>query len=286
MSILSLVAYIILAPLIGGLISGVDRKISARMQGRYGPPILQPFYDVIKLFGKDVTVVNKAQNLYVVFFFIFVIFTGAIFFGGGDILMVIFAFTMANIFLVVAAYSTNSPYSTVGAERELIQMMSYEPMMLFTAVGFYLCTGSFNVSDIVVTPLPAIVYLPAIFVGYVYILTIKLRKSPFDLSTSHHAHQELVKGITTEFTGKTLALVEIAHWYENILFIGYVFIFFSWNSPISILVSTIAVIVIYFFEILIGNVFARFKWQVVMKTSWIIAATLGFVNILILSLMR
>lgn len=286
MSILYGILYIILAPLIGGLIAGIDRKVSARMQGRYGPPILQPFYDVIKLFGKDVTVVNKAQNLYVVFFFIFVIFTGAIFFGGGDILMVIFAFTLANIFLVVAAYSTNSPYSTVGAERELIQMMSYEPMMLFTAVGFYICTGSFNVSDILVTPLPAIVYLPAIFVGYVYILTIKLRKSPFDLSTSHHAHQELVKGITTEFTGKTLALVEIAHWYENILFIGYVFIFFSWNSPISILVSIIAVIVIYFIEILIGNVFARFKWQVVMKTSWILAATLGFVNILILSLMR
>lgn len=286
MSILYGILYIILAPLIGGLIAGIDRKVSARMQGRYGPPILQPFYDVIKLFGKDVTVVNKAQNLYVVFFFIFVIFTGAIFFGGGDILMVIFAFTLANIFLVVAAYSTNSPYSTVGAERELIQMMSYEPMMLFTAVGFYICTGSFNVSDILVTPVPAIVYLPAIFIGYVYILTIKLRKSPFDLSTSHHAHQELVKGITTEFTGKTLALVEIAHWYENILFIGYVFIFFSWNSAISILVSIIAVIVIYFIEILIGNVFARFKWQVVMKTSWILAATLGFVNILILSLMR
>lgn len=286
MGIFYAILYMILAPLIGGLIAGIDRKVSARMQGRYGPPILQPFYDVIKLFGKDVTVVNRAQNLYVIFFFIFVIFTGAIFFGGGDILMVIFAFTLANIFLVVAAYSTNSPYSTVGAERELIQMMSYEPMMLFTAVGFYLCTGSFNVGDILLTPLPAIVYLPAIFIGYVYILTIKLRKSPFDLSTSHHAHQELVKGITTEFTGRTLALVEIAHWYENILFIGFVFIFFSWNSSISILVSIIAVIVVYFIEILIGNVFARFKWQVVMKTSWIIAAALGFVNILILSLMR
>ena len=47
--ILSIVAYIILAPVIGGLMSGIDRKITARMQGRQGPPILQPFYDVIKL---------------------------------------------------------------------------------------------------------------------------------------------------------------------------------------------------------------------------------------------
>ena len=51
-SIIGIAAYLILAPLAGGLLAGIDRKISARMQGRFGPPILQPFYDFFKLMEK------------------------------------------------------------------------------------------------------------------------------------------------------------------------------------------------------------------------------------------
>ena len=284
MIFLYILLYIIIAPLAGGIIAGIDRKISARMQGRYGPPLLQPFYDVIKLFNKEVLVVNKAQKFFVMFFFIFMIITGALFFSGGDVLLVIFAFTLASIFLVTGAYSTNSPYSSVGAERELLQMMAYEPMVLLTAVGLYMVSGSFNVRDIMAAPVPAVVYLPGVFFGYVFILTIKLRKSPFDLSTSHHGHQEIVKGITTEFTGATLAFVEMAHWYECILLLGFIFIFFSWSSLISIPVAMFACIIIYFLEILIDNVFARVKWELLLKTSWVLGATLAFINIIVISI--
>ena len=157
------ILFIIFAPIIGGLLQGIDRKISARMQGRIGPPILQPFYDVKKLLSKEVIVINKAEKFFLAFFLIFMIFTGVIFFCGGDILLVTFAFTLTSIFLVIAAYSTNSPFSTIGAERELLQMMSYEPMVLLTAVGFYLAKDSFNVKDIVIGNVPPIVYLPGIF---------------------------------------------------------------------------------------------------------------------------
>ena len=50
--VICIAAYIIFAPILGGLTSGIDRKITARMQGRQGPPVLQPFYDVIKLLKK------------------------------------------------------------------------------------------------------------------------------------------------------------------------------------------------------------------------------------------
>ena len=90
-------------------------------------------------------------------------------------------------------------------------MMAYEPMVLIFSVGLYVITGTFRVDEIVSSyHLPAIVYLPGIFIGFVFILTIKLRKHPFDLSTSHHAHQEMVKGITTEFNGTMFAIVEIS----------------------------------------------------------------------------
>ena len=118
----------------------------------------------------------------------------------------IFALTLAEVFLVLGAYAANSPYSHIGAERELLQIMAYEPMFLLAAVGMYVVTKSFNVSDIAGSSALVSVLLPGVFLGFVYILTIKLRKSPFDLSTSHHAHQEIVKGVTTEFRARRLAL--------------------------------------------------------------------------------
>ena len=93
--------------------------------------------------------------------------------------------------------------------------MAVEPMIILVAVGFYLATGSFFVSDIVSSVQPMILLLPGIFLGFFYALTMKLRKSPFDIATSHHAHQEIVKGVTTEFSGSTLGMVEIAHWYKS-----------------------------------------------------------------------
>ena len=279
------IIYIIFAPILGGLIQGIDRKITAKMQGRIGPPILQPFYDVQKLFRKEVVVVNRAEKFFVIFYLIFMIFTGVIFFSGGDILLVTFAFTLTSIFLVIGAYSTNSPYSTIGAERELLQMMSYEPMFLLTSIGFYLAKGTFNVGEIIIGKFPTIVYLPGIFIGFIFILTIKLRKSPFDLSSSHHAHQEIVKGLTTEFAGPTLGLVEIAEWYENVLLYGVVYIFFRYNSTLSIVLALVICLLVYFLEILIDNTFPRVKWKHLLESSWIISGTIGFTNIVILSLL-
>ena len=274
------VLFLVLAPVAGGLIAGIDRKITARMQGRVGPPILQPFYDVGKLFEKERVVVTTAQNFYVLAYLVFIALSGAIFFAGGDLLLVVFAFTLAHVFLVLGAYAVHSPYSHIGAERELIQVMAYEPMIILVVVGFYMVTGSFFVDAIAAATVPAIAYLPGVFIGFAAILTIKLRKSPFDISTSHHAHQEIVKGITTEFSGSTLAQIEIAHWYENIFLLGLVYLFFAWNPVIAI----IAVAVTYVAEIYIDNVTARVRWQAALKSGWL-AALLGIANLAILSYM-
>ena len=144
-SILNAIIYLLLAPVIGGLIAGIDRKVTARMQGRIGPPILQPFYDVGKLFEKENLVVTTTQNFYVLSYLVFMAAAGMLFFSGGDMLLVIFAFTLSHIFLVLGAYASFSPYSHIGAERELIQIIAYEPMIIFTAVGMYMVTQSFSV---------------------------------------------------------------------------------------------------------------------------------------------
>ncbi len=281
--ILSIVAYIVFAPILGGLTSGIDRKITARMQGRQGPPVLQPFYDVIKLLKKETVFVNHVQIFYLLTFLVFVIFTGCLFFGGFDLLLVFFALTTANMFLVLAATSAHSPYANMGANREMMQMLAYEPIVLLTAVGFYLATGTFKVREIVMSDgtLP-IVMLPGVFVGFVFILTIKLRKHPFDLSTSHHAHQEMVKGITTEFSGEMFAIVEIAHWYESVFLMGVIALFFLNANWWTIFIALIAISISYFVLILVDNTNARVKWQKMFKNSWVTTIIIGALNVFIL----
>jgi len=278
------IAYLILAPVVGGLLAGLDRIVSARMQGRVGPPVLQPFYDVFKLTEKENITVNKIQDFYVLCFFLFVVITGALFFAGESLLMIIFTLTLASVFLILAAFSSNSPYAQVGAERELLLMMAYEPMVLLTAIGFYVHLGSFRVDDIMGAQTMPLLPLIGIFAGYVYILTIKFRKSPFDLSTSHHGHQELVKGLTTEFSGKTLAIMEVAHWYENVFLLGIVFLFFMNGSVLMVIVGLIICALTYFFEVFIDNSFARVKWQLALNYAWAVAFVLGGINLFILIL--
>jgi formate hydrogenlyase subunit 4 len=290
-AVIGLICYIIAGPFVGGLLAGIDRKVTARMQGRFGPPVLQPFYDVRKLCEKEPVTVNSGQDFYVMCFLVFVIITGGLFFFGENLLLVIFALTTANLFLVVGAYASNSPYSQIGAERELLQMMAYEPMVLLTAVGLYMTTGSFRIGEIISgagladgsIPLK---YLIGIFIGYLFILTIKFRKSPFDLSMSHHAHQELVRGVSTEFSGRTLALIEVAHWYENVFLLGFIFLFFQNGTWYMALVGVACALLAFFLEIFIDNTFARMKWQFALKSSWLVTITFGAANLILLYYMK
>ena len=278
----ALVVYLVLAPAAGGLLAGIDRKLSARMQSRWGPPILQPFYDVAKLVRKENIVVRRSQNFYIYFFFVFIVFTGGLFFTGGDLLLVIFALTLGSTFFVLGAYKASSPYSFIGAERELLQMMAYEPMVLLAAIGMYMVTRSFFVADIVRSPRLLIQYIPGLFIGFVAILAFKFRKSPVDLAASHHAHQEIVRGVLTEFSGRTLALIEIAHWYEVVTLLGFVALFFS-SAPV---LAAGAALAVWFLLIVVDNTFARVKWQLALESAWIAAATLGVGNILVVFFFR
>ena len=282
--IFSIVAYLVLAPLVGGFLAGVDRKITARMQGRVGPPVFQPFYDVLKLIEKEDITVNRVQDFYILCFLVFTAVAGGIFFAGESLLLVIFALTLASVFFIIAAFSSNSPYAQLGAERELLQVMAAEPMELMVAIGFYMVIGTFDVSQIIQVGAMPLPYLIGIFLGLVYILTIKFRKSPFDLSTSHHAHQEMVKGLTTEMSGTTLAIMNIAEYYEMVLLFGIFSLFFINSTWWSWIVAILICGVIFFMETLWDNISARVKWKTLLYSCWVVTLVAGGVNILILML--
>ncbi len=282
--IVFVLAYLILAPFLGALLDGVDRIISARMQRRKGPSLLQPFYDLGKLFSKEMIAVNNVQLLLNLSYLVILMIAGCMLFYGTDLLMVLFILSTADMFLIMAASSDSSPYANMGASREMLQMMAYEPLTLLIAVGFYLTTGSFQVSDIIRADTSAVLWMPGLLVGFMFTAAIKFRKSPFDLSTSHHAHQEMVKGLTTEMSGTTLAIMNIAEYYEMVLLLGIFCLFFINSTWWSWIAAVLICAVIFFMETLWDNISARVKWKTLLYSCWVVTLVAGGVNILILML--
>ncbi|NDY55756.1 NADH-quinone oxidoreductase subunit H [Desulfovibrio sulfodismutans] len=273
--VLALLA-VALTPLVGGLLAGVDRRLTAWLQSRYGPPVLQPFYDVLKLLGKTKMVVNPWQALSASVYLAAAVTSVFIFFMQGDLLLIFFVLTIGAVFLVVGALSAPSPYSQIGGQRELWQMLAYEPLLILVFVSMAMVTGSFRITAILEHPTPLLYDLPLMFIVLGYVLTIKLRKSPFDISASQHAHQEIVRGVLTEYSGPHLALLEIAHWFEVVLVLGICSLFFA-TSALGVVVLLAAT---YFLEILIDNVMARMTWRWMLRSVLTVGLVLSLVNIL------
>ncbi len=277
---LSMIIGVLGAPLLGGLIVGADRIVTARLQGRIGPPLIQPFYDAVKLLSKERMVVNVWQGFCAYAYLMAALISVVLFFMQSDLLLIFFVQAVGATFLVVGALSSTSPFSQVGAHRELLQVLSYEPLIVLTIVGIYLETGSFRIEDVLSWDRPLLFRLPFLFVALGYALTIKLRKSPFDLSTSHHAHQELVKGVLTDYSGLNLALTEIAHWYEIVLLLGFCALFWAthWIGMVVLL------LVAYFFEIIVDNATARMTWRWMIGYVWAMGLALAAVNLVWLAM--
>ena len=275
-TLLITLAALVIAPLAIGLYQGLDRKLTAAFQGRKGPPLAQPFYDILKLFAKERAITNPWQSFFAVLYLFAAALALVLFYLGADLLMIFFIGAAGAVFFVIGAICVPSPYSGIGAQRELLQVLAYEPLLFMVILGFYLVTGSFMLDAIASYPKPLLPDLPLMAIVLGYVLTIKLRKSPFDISACHHGHQEIVRGVQTEFAGRTLAVTELAHWYEIALVLSICMLFWATS-----LIGALAILAtVFVLEIIVDNVCARTSWSFMLINSWIVGLTLSVINIL------
>lgn len=273
---LQITLLVLLAPLVGALIAGVDRKITARMQGRIGPPVLQPFFDVVKLLHKEPIVVNRIQVVYAFLHLAFMALSLILLVLGQDSLMFLFVFAFSTLALVLGGMCVRSPYSRIGSQREILLMVAYEPILILLMIGMYLAHGTFLLASPISAERPMIATLPLIFVAVLVVLAIKLQKSPFDLATSHHAHQEIIKGLTIEYAGPYLAILEIAHFYEIALLFYLITLF--WAS--SLLLGALLACAAFFLMMVVDNAFARLTSIWTFRFLWGGALVLAITNVL------
>ena len=269
-------ACLVPALLLGGLVSGLDRRLTARLQSRMGPPLLQPFYDVLKLWGKS----SCASHPWLAFSaYMYLVSSGLtvlILCMGGDLLLIFFVCTVGAVFQVCGALAVNSPYSRIGAQRELLQMLAYEPLLLLVFIGIFLGSEDFLVASIFKQDAPLLLKAPLLYVALGYALTIKLRKSPFDISASHHGHQEIVKGVLTEYSGRELAMLELGHWLDVMFLLGLCALFWH-TSPVGMVLLPVGT---YAVEVLIDNVCARMTWQWMLRNALHACLALCMLNML------
>jgi len=266
---------ILLAPIIGGLIYGTERVVRARMQNRVGPPIVQPFYDFMKLLDKRVFIIHSFHSFMAVMHFFGVWVALALLLIGIDLLIVIFFHLLAMSFLLIGAYSVRSIYSHIGANRELQMMVIYEPIFAFCAFGFYMLSGSFEASKIFSLDFAPIVYLPALFVAFIVASIIKLKKSPFDYSD---AHQEIIGGAEIEYSGIFFEALYTAKWLDYL----YVYIFAFLFAGNNIWLGSILAISIFLLINLIDNSTTRIQYDKIIKYILPILVIIVVINLMVL----
>jgi len=267
---------ILLTPIIGGLMYGFERVINARMQNRIGPPILQPFYDMFKLFGKEPFMINNFHIVFAVMHLLTLWTAVALIILGKSFLYVIFIHLVSSIFLILAGYSVNSIYSHIGSNRELISIVAYEPILILVAVGFYLVNSSFDIA-MIRSNISQIGELFLLFLAFLLIIPIKLKKSPFDATD---AHQEIVGGVEVEFSGVFFEIVYMAKWIEYI-FIYSVLLLFTGDS---FLLGSLIFIGVFLLVNLIDNSTARVKIEHLVQITLFLGLSLSIINLMILGI--
>ncbi len=282
-----------------GLIAGwIDRKVTARIQWRSGPPWYQNFADIMKLFAKEITVPGSSSSAFLAAPLLGLlgavlastIIGMALFSPGegfiGDVIVVLYLLVIPALSLIIGASCAGNPLASIGASREMKLVTGYElPFIIIILVVIFRSAGSIRLGEIVahqVSAGPHIASLPG-FIGFVagiLCTQAKLGFVPFDAA---EAEQEIMSGAYIEYSGAPLAffkLTKAVMLYTMPLFLILLFWADSLN-PLSIAWKYVLILVV---VILIKNTNPRLRIDQALRFFWgpvTLAAALALVLALI-----
>jgi NADH-quinone oxidoreductase subunit H len=211
----------------GAFLSWFDRKISARVQFRKGPPLLQPFYDFFKLLLVKETILPKQGSpmtfllapVFAVFgatmagvFILLPLFNISTGFRG-DLLVIFYLLTIPSFSYITGALASGNPLAAVGSSREMKLIMSYELTFLLVIAGIIMkCGQKFDLYSIIQTQQAGSSSIGSVsgvllFIVAVFCIQAKLAMVPFDMP---EAEAEITDGIFIEFSGATYALIKLS----------------------------------------------------------------------------
>jgi len=309
---------VLVGAFVGLLYRGIDRKLSAHMQGRIGPPIVQPFRDVQKLLIKESIIPDGAVSWLFTAAPILCLITSAALllyiplFGQeallgstGDAILVLYLLIIPALALVIGGFASSSPFATVGAQREMVILMSYEFPLAVTIVaiawriGHVTAANPFMLATIAEYPIWNLVGPLGVIGSLILLFTLlvvtpgEVSKVPFDIA---EAETEIAGGILVEYSGRNLCLFYLADIIKAFAMVSLIVaLFFPYNlSPIfglggvfavavDVLFFLLKVFVLMFLSVtLIRTGMARFKISQASRVYIMTMTVIGLVGLLLI----
>ena len=275
---------------LGILAKWVDRKVTARVQWRAGPPWYQPAVDCLKLMGKETLLPASGQSsaflvaplvglaaacLAATLLWVMNFDRGIGFVG--DIIVVIYLLAIPSVAIMIGAAAAGNPYTGIGASREMKLLLSYElPLILVLLVAIVQTGGSFLIAEILAGQEASPVALFSIsgtlaLLVAIFCMQAKLGLIPFDQA---EAETELMAGVFTEYSGPALGIVFLTRMVMLIAlplllitaFLGGIFLT-GW----AVLVSLVKLLVLLVLITLLRNTNPRVRIDQSVKFFWFIA---------------
>jgi formate hydrogenlyase subunit 4 len=229
---------VVLALFLSPLCEGIMRKLRAAIHSRIGPPITQPYWDLLKLLGKE----DLRSTGGVVYGSLPALTLGSLLLlatlipmgttaplaFAGDMIVVLYVAAMSAVLIMLTGFASASPYASIGSSREMMMLLSVEPILAIA-----LCVGAFKARTLALGGIVnwQVQNGPSISMaigGVAFFLALQAQagKLPFDIA---EADQEIMGGPLVEQSGPRLALFRWAMWTKQlVLAFLLVEVFFPW----------------------------------------------------------
>jgi formate hydrogenlyase subunit 4 len=235
-----------LAPLLTGLV----RKLKAHLLRRQGPPLVQPYRDLLRLLRKEVVLAHSASWLFRVAPYLIFATTwiaaalvptfaaGLVFSYAADMIAIVALLGSARFLLALAGLDVGTSFGGIGSSREMMIASLAEPAMLMVVFTLSLLAGSTQLSSIAASlQSPEVglrVSLALALVGLVMVAIAENARIPVDNPATHLELTMVHEAMILEYSGRHLALIEAASYLKLLLYVSFIAcVFFPWGIAVS-----------------------------------------------------
>lgn len=291
--------------LVSPLFMGLIKKVKAHMQGRRGPPLLQMYYQLLKLFKKETVVSLNSSFVTLIAPYINIIFMLAaslcvplVFiptanFGFGNVILFLYLMVMAKIFMAFGGLDAGSSFGGMGSSREMTISAIFEPVVIIVVSALAFVLKTFNIHEMFAATLvgPSLTNAALVLTGVALfiILITETSRVPVDNPETHLELTMVHEAMILESSGPNLALMELSHAIKNTLLMAMLInILIPWGlavtlTPISWLIGMLAFL---FKGIVLAVIMGVFESVTAksrlfgLRTFFILAFSLAFVTIM------
>jgi formate hydrogenlyase subunit 4 len=238
-------AQMILVLLLAPLLLGYTRKVKARLLRRRGPPLLQPYRDLLRLIRKEVVLAQNASWLFrsgpymilsatwVAASLVPTFATGLVFSWVGDLIAITALLGSARFFLALVGMDVGTSFGGIGSSREMMFASLAEPAMIMIAFTLALLAGSTQLSYIAEFMLAngsLRVSLGLVLVAFIIVALAENARIPVDNPATHLELTMVHEAMVLEYSGRHLAVIELAAGLKLLLYISLIScIFVPWG---------------------------------------------------------